>query len=219
MNLPAVAGPERPRPPNSAPDAPKWPKLRAWCSFSNEKHEKNIKLRHFGFKINPRRSKIAKNASVVLVLTRKAPTNYQIMFNSVPKPLPDASKTHPCRRIHPSDIKNRSVALLFATRNAPLSRISHSGPPKCERGARFCIPKRTLIANFASRMSKVRAWSHFCAPTVHLSQVLRLGHPKYTNTQTQIHTQTHNHTNMQTCKHDAKYSSIVGSCNARVMPV
>ena len=148
----------------------------------------------------PRRFKIAKNGSVVLVLTRKAPNNHQIMFNSVPKPPPDASKTHPCRRIHPSDVKNRSVALLFATRNAPLSRISLSGPPKCERGARFCIPKRTPIANFASRTSKVRAWSHFCAPSVPLSQVLRLGHPKYTNTQTQIHTntQSYKHANMQT---------------------
>ena len=97
-------------------------------------------------------------------------------------------------------MKNRSVALLFATRNAPLSRISLSGPPKCERGARFCIPKRTPIANFASRTSKVRAWFHFCAPNVPLSQVLRLGHPKYTNTQTQIHTntQSYKHANMQT---------------------
>ena len=122
------------------------------------------------------------------------------MFNSVPKPPPDASKTHPCRRIHPSDVKNKSVALLFATRNAPLSRISPSGPPKCERGVCFCIPKRTPIANFASRTSKVRAWSHFCAPNVPLSQVLRLGHPKYTNTQTQIHTntQSYKHANIQT---------------------
>ena len=78
-----------------------------------------------------------------------------------PHSVRDAPKTHPYRRIRPSDVQNASVALIFESRNAPLSRISPLGCPKCERGAHFCIPKRTPITDFAIRTSKMRAWCSF----------------------------------------------------------
>ena len=91
-------------------------------------------------------------------------------------------ETHPSQGFHPSDVQNASVVLCFATRNAPLSKISPFGRRKCKRGAHFCIARYTPIEDF----------------------VLRTGTDKHTNIQT------HGLTNMQTYKHDAKYYSIVG---------
>ena len=76
-------------------------------------------------------------------------------------------QTHPYRRFRLSDVQNASVVLIVASQNAPLSQISLLGCPKCERGAHFCIAKRTPIEDFAPRMSRMRAWWSFLHPQTH----------------------------------------------------
>ena len=58
-------------------------------------------------------------------------------------------ETHPYRGFRPSDVQNASGVLIFASPTAPLSQISLFGHLKCERGAHFCIAKRTPIADSA----------------------------------------------------------------------
>ena len=79
-----------------------------------------------------------------------------------------ASPNAPLWMISPfSDVQNASAELVFASPNAPLSQISPFKRPKCERGANLSIPKRTLIADFALRMSKMRAGCSFLHPPTH----------------------------------------------------
>ena len=86
------------------------------------------------------------------------------------------SLMHPYRRIRLSDAQNASVALILESRNAPLSRISLLGCPKCERGAQFCIPKRTPSSdvNFYGE----KTWGPFLFP--HSNAPLSKNSPIYT---------------------------------------
>ena len=72
------------------------------------------------------------------------------------------SLMHPYRRIRLSDAQNASVALILESRNAPLSRISLLGCPKCERGAQFCIPKRTPSSDV--NFYREKTWGPFLFP-------------------------------------------------------
>ena len=72
------------------------------------------------------------------------------------------SLMHPYRRIRLSDAHNASVALILESRNAPLSRISLLGCPKCERGAQFCIPKRTPSSDV--NFYREKTWGPFLFP-------------------------------------------------------
>ena len=76
-------------------------------------------------------------------------------------------QTHPYRRFRRTDVQNASVVFIFASPNAPLSHISPLGSPKCERGVFFCIPKRTPVAGFACRTSKMRARCSFSPRQTH----------------------------------------------------
>ena len=65
------------------------------------------------------------------------------------------------------DVEIASLVLMFASANAPPSRISRFRCLKCERGAHFRIAKRTPIEDFAFQMSKMRAWCSFSRRQTH----------------------------------------------------
>ena len=62
------------------------------------------------------------------------------------------------------------MVLIFASPNAPLSRISGFRGLNCERGAYFRVAKHTPIKDFGIQMSKMRAWCSFSCRQTHLYQ-------------------------------------------------
>ena len=66
------------------------------------------------------------------------------------------------------------MLLIFASPNAPLSRISRFRCLKCERGAHFRIAKRTPIKDFAFQMSEMLAWCSFSRRQTHPYRRLRV---------------------------------------------
>ena len=123
--------------------------MRAWCSFL---HRQTHPYRRF-------RVSNVQNASAVLIFCIPKRTPIEEFAPWTIKMRAWCSflhrKTHPYRGFCSWNVQNANVVLIFASPNAPLSQISPFGRPKCERGANFCIAKRTL-QDFAFRTSKTR---------------------------------------------------------------